>query len=136
MPVIYEIDSDRKTIRTRCVGPVTIEEVLDHFRILASDPNCPDSMDVLLDLSEQTSIPTKEELEEITHAVHSVRGRVRFGSCAIVACQDALFGMLRMWEVFAERYFRETYVFRTKREAEDWLATRRHNRSASAVRSD
>jgi hypothetical protein len=136
MPVVYEIDRDNRIIRTKCIGPVGIEEVLDHFRTLAGDPNCPDNLDVLLDLSEQTTIPTKENLEEVTRAVHNVRCTVRFGSCAIVARQDALFGMLRMWEVFAEPYFRETYVFRTNQEAEEWLASRRHNPGPSAVRGN
>jgi hypothetical protein len=143
MPVIYEIDRDNRIIRTKCIGPVTIEEVIDHFRTLERDPNCPDYLDVLLDVSEETTIPTKEELEEVTRAIHKVRGRVRFGACAIVAFQDALFGMLRMWEVFAEQYFRETYVFRTKEEAEAWLASRNCNSSSrhqsqtvSALRGD
>ena len=36
------------------------------------------------------------------------RGPVRaasFGGCAIIASRDALFGMARMFEVFAENYF-------------------------------
>ena len=37
-----------------------------------------------------------------------------------------------MWEVFTEQYFGETYVFRTKYEAEDWLASR--DRMSSTVR--
>jgi hypothetical protein len=130
MPVVYKIDRVNQIIRTKCIGPVTIEEVVDHFRTLEHDPNCPDYLDVLLDVSEETTIPTKEELEEVTRAVHNVRGRVRFGACAIVAFQDALFGMLRMWEVFAEQYFRETYVFRTSEEAEAWLASRQRNSSS------
>jgi acetyl esterase/lipase len=31
--------------------------------------------------------------------------------------------MLRMFEVFTDQYFRESYVFRTKRDAEAWLAS-------------
>jgi hypothetical protein len=136
MPVTYKIDREHRTIHTKCTGPVTIEEVVDHFRTLGRDPSCPDCVDVLLDLSEQTTIPTKENLEEVTRAIHCVQGRVQFGACAIVASQDALFGMLRMLEVFAEKYFRETYVFRTKHEAETWLAARHRKRTASAFRGD
>jgi hypothetical protein len=136
MPVTYEIDRANRMIRTKCTGPVTIEEVLDHFRILGQDPSCPDRVDVLLDLSEQTTIPTKENIEEVTRAIHGVQGRVQFGAFAIVACQDALFGMLRMLEVLAEHYFRETYVFRTKSEAETWLAARHRKQMASAFRGD
>jgi hypothetical protein len=122
MPVTYQIDQANKLIRTRCVGPVTIEEVIDHFCKLEEDPGCPDRLNVLLDLSEETSVPTMGNLEDVTRQISRIRGGVQFDACAIVACQDALYGMLRMFEVFAEQYFRESYVFRTGPEAEAWLA--------------
>ena len=124
MPVKYKIDKANRIIRTRCIGPVTIEEVVDHFRVLERDPDCPDRADVLLDLSEETSIPEKANLQKITEEIRRIRGRVQFGTCAIVAGTDALFGMLRMFEVFAAQYFRESFVFRTVDEAEAWLASR------------
>ena len=64
MAVTYQIDKAGRIIRTRCIGLVTLEEVIDHFRVLARDPDCPDYLDVLLDLSEQTSVPTKENLRQ------------------------------------------------------------------------
>ena len=131
MAVVYDIDREKKIIRTRCIGPVTLEEVVDHFRTLVQDPDAPDCLDVLLDLSEETSIPTKAELEEVTRALHNARSRIQFGFCAIVAVRDARFGMARMWEVFAERYFEGTYVFRSLPAAEAWLAT---HRSCSTAR--
>ena len=124
MPVKYQIDKANRIIRTRCTGQVTIEEVVNHFRELERDPDCPDHADVLLDLSEETSIPEKANLQEVADEIRRIRGRVQFGTCAIVACTDALFGMLRMFEVFAEQYFRETRVFRSLDEAEIWLASR------------
>jgi hypothetical protein len=125
MPVTYQIDKASNIIRTKCIGLVTIEEVIDHFRVLAQDPDCPDYLDVLLDLSEATTIPTKENLREVSRVISSVEGTVQFGICAIVACTDVLYGMLRMFEVFAEKGFRETRVFRTTEGAEAWLASRR-----------
>jgi hypothetical protein len=131
MPVKYQIDKANRIIRTRCTGLVTIEEVIAHFRVLERDPDCPDRVDVLLDLSEETSIPEKANLEEVTEEIRRIRGRVQFGTCAIIACSDALFGMLRMFEVFAEQYFRESCVFRTADEAEVWLASQRPTTSAA-----
>ena len=131
MPVKYQIDKAHRIIRTRCTGPVTIEEVVEHFRVLERDPDCPDRVDVLLDLSEETSIPTKENLQQVTGEIKRIRGRVQFGTCAIVACTDALFGMLRMFEVFAEQYFRESRVFRTASEAEAWLDSQHPTTSAA-----
>jgi hypothetical protein len=131
MPVEYQIDKVNTIIRTRCTGPVTIEEVVEHFHVLERDPDCPDLVNVLLDLSEQTSIPKKENLQAVAGEIKRIRGRVQFGSCAIVACTDALYGMLRMFQVFTEQYFRESYVFRTASEAEGWLAS--HHPTTSAA---
>ena len=131
MPVTYQIDKANRIIRTKCTGPVTIEEVLDHFRLLEGNPNCPDRADVLLDLSKQSSIPDAENLREVTSAIRKIQYRVQFGTCAIVARQDALFGMLRMFEVFAEKYFSAIGVFRTINEAEAWLASQRPTTSAA-----
>ena len=122
MPVTYKIDTAGETIRTECTGDVTLEEVLGHFRALAKDPDCPPRLDVLLDLSQTTSVPRSEDLRDVVTEIERVRGNVRFGACAIVACTDALFGMLRMFEVYAEQHFRNTSVFRTLPEAEEWLA--------------
>jgi len=113
---------------------VTIEEVVDHFRTLEHDPDCPDHVDVLLDLSEETSIPKTENLRRVTSEISRIQARVQFGACAIVACTDALFGMLRMFEVFAEEYFRESRVFRSVSEAEAWLALQRPTTSGAAQR--
>ena len=124
MPVTYQIDAENATIRTRCVGDVTLEEVIHHFHQLALDPDCPGRLGVLLDLSEETTIPKSNELRAVACAIGKVRTRVQFGACAIVAPRDALYGMLRVFEVFAENLFSETRVFRSLDEAEQWLAAR------------
>jgi len=131
MPVVYQIDKRNGIIRTQCLGPVTLEEVLNHFRVLERDPDCPNRLDVLLDLSETTSVPEKANLRDVTEEIRRIRHCLHFGTCAIVACTDALFGMLRMFEVFAEQYFLETCVFRTTSEAEEWLFTKHPVSSAA-----
>jgi hypothetical protein len=93
--------------------------------LLARDPRCPDPLDVLLDLSEQSSVPTKENLREVNRAISSVDGRIQFGTCAIVACTDVLYGMLRMFQVLAEKGFRETRVFRTTHVSSEQLREQR-----------
>jgi hypothetical protein len=125
MPVVYQIDKANRMIRTQCTGPVTIEEVVEHFHMLERDPDCPEHADVLLDLSQETSIPTKDNLLEVAGQIARVSDTVRFGRCAIVACTDVLYGMSRMFQVFNEAYFTETYVFRSAGEAEAWLIANR-----------
>src|SRR5215813_5845170 len=125
MPVSYQIDQIQGIIRTKCLGNVTLDEVIEHFGALEQDPECPDHLDVLLDLSETTSKPNADQLKAVSNEIGRIRKRVRFDACAIVACQDALFGMARMFEVFAEDRFRATRVFRALDEAEKWLDSQR-----------
>jgi len=122
MPVTYRIDADRKIIRTQCIGPVTLLEVIDHFRQLRQDLSKPDRLDVLLDLTETTSLPAGHQLYQVSQEVGNVRKQLQFGACAIVANRDALFGMMRMFEVIVEEYFDATRVFRSVDEAETWLS--------------
>lgn len=121
MPVTYEINSTRRLIHTRCAGSVTLEEVLGHFTDLVQDPACPDYLDVLLDLTETTTLPTSHELRAVSSEIARIRPRVQFGRCAIVTSHDAWYGTARMFEVYAVNYFRATDVFRTVNDAVLWL---------------
>jgi hypothetical protein len=122
MPVSYVIDKPGKFIQTRCFGNTTLEEVIGHFDELVQDPDCPDQLDVLLDLSESDSIPESDQLWTVSKKVGDTISRVRFGRCAIVAVQDVMFGMSRVFAAFTENYFTAVQVFRDKKEAQDWLA--------------
>lgn len=125
MPVTYTIDAGQRLIRTRCVGNVTFDEVISHFQTLAQDPLCPGHLDVLLDMSETTSLPETHQLNAVTFEIKTIQQKVQFGACAIVATRDALFGMLRVFEVMAHPYFRVIQVFRITSEAESWLNSQR-----------
>lgn len=131
MPITYRIDGANRLIHTTCIGPITVSEVVDHFRVLEQDPGCPGRVDVLLEVQDGTTVPKSEELEQVTSEIARIRGRVQFGTCAIVAPTDVLFGKMRMFEVFAEDYFQETRVFRTAGEAEVWLASQRQSRQTA-----
>jgi hypothetical protein len=96
--------------------------VTHHFVQLASDPVCPHHLDVFLDLSETTSLPESTQLRDVGNEIAGIRVRVKFGSCAIVAGGDALFGMMKEFEGLARQHFDEMRVFRVVAEAEEWLA--------------
>ena len=125
MPVTYTIDVKEKLIRTKCTGDVKFQEVIDHFRILEHDPNCADRLDVFLDLSRITSLPATGQITGVAREIARIKEKVRFNVCAVVAPTDALFGMLRMFEVMAKPYFTETRVFRSATDAEAWLTSQR-----------
>ena len=102
---------------------MTLQEVIDHFRTLEQDPQCPECTDVLLDLSEVDSLPEAPQLSTVVKELERIRAKVRFDACAIPASRNALFGMMRMFEVLAEEFFRVTRTFRIATEAEAWLVS-------------
>lgn len=121
MPVVYEIDQTRNTIYTNCIGDVTLYEVVEHFHTLEEDPDCPKHLDVLLNLSDQASVPSSSQLRIVSEEISRVKGRVQFGACAIVVNSDALFGAAMIFEVLAARGFRVTKIFRDRDAALSWL---------------
>jgi hypothetical protein len=121
VPVTYEIDSERRLVRTRCAGAVTFAEVLAHFDELERDPARPEQLDVILDLTGSATLPESDQLRAVAARVGEVR-LPRFERVAIVADRDSMFGMARMFEVFAEAHFGASRVFRQAEEAERWLA--------------
>jgi len=121
MPVTYEIHRERNLIQTRCQGETTLAEVFAHFDVLEKDRNRPDRPDVLLDLTEQASLPTAAQIQAAANRVGLASWLIDFRACAVVVNRDALFGMLRMFEVFAQRYFERLRVFRDAGEARRWL---------------
>ena len=125
MPVVYIIDPEQNLIRTRCIGDVKLPEVLDHFRTLQLDPDCPNWLDVLLDVSEITSPPFTGEIHAVAQEISRTKSKVQFKICAVIAPSDAMYGMMRMFSVLAEPYFCAVRVFRTGPAAEEWLSSQR-----------
>jgi hypothetical protein len=124
MPVTYTIDVSRALIVTQCVGHVTLAEVQEHFRELARIWPLVDRLDVLLDLTEQTSLPTLRDLEQVAAELDEQIGPRRFARCAVVTEQDRqdLHESMQMFEVLVGRFFDAIEIFRTPSAALVWLA--------------
>jgi hypothetical protein len=123
MPITYAIDEGRRMIHTVGTGDVTPDEVASHLEELERSLSREVQFDVLLDLGACTSLPSSEQLRDVVTRLERLGGRHRFARCAIVARREALFGMTRMFEVFAQDQFGETRAFRATDEAEQWLRT-------------
>lgn len=125
MPVTYTIDSQAKLIRTTCSNPTKLEEVIDHFRTLSTDPAYVNDLDVLLDVTNAGIVPDSRQLSAVSMELGRLGGKLKFGTCAIIAGGDAIFGMMRMFEAFTRKHFREISVFREAQSAEEWLNSQR-----------
>jgi hypothetical protein len=133
MPVTYSIDATRRLIHTVCARPLTFAQVMDHFRELKEDPACSGRLDVLLDVSDADLVPEGHQLVAVSGAIRSIRDKVQFGLCAVVAGRDAMFGMMRVFEVRAGDHFGAIHVFRETAEAEIWLASQKIATGAGSV---
>ena len=122
MPVIYTIDVPSALIVTRCVGHVTLAEVRDHFRELARVWPPVERLNVLLDLTEQTSLPTLRELEGVAAEITAQLGPSPFGRCAVITEQDSLFESMEMFQVLVGHFFEKMEIFRTSSAAIAWMA--------------
>ena len=80
----YTIDVPMGLIVTECSGQVTLGEVQEHFQELARVWPPVDRLDVLLDLTDQISLPTLRDLEAVAMELDAQIGPRRFGRCAVV----------------------------------------------------
>jgi hypothetical protein len=120
MPIDYRVDAQAGRIHVTCVGNVTPREVLAYFDKLEGDPECPARVDALVDLRGVTSLPESRQLRAMSARIAGAR-RIAFGLCAIAASSDVMFGIARMFAVYAEAYFEQIQVFRALAEGDAWL---------------
>jgi hypothetical protein len=121
MPIVYRIDPAAGLLETACQGDVALEEVLQHFAELGT-LTLPPRLDVLLDLSDMTSLPDSGQIRIAADTLTGLRHKTSWGACAVVAKQDVIFGMSRMFGVYAEQVFARVHVCREPDEAKRWLA--------------
>jgi hypothetical protein len=95
--------------------------VQEHFQELARVWPPVDRLNVLLDVRDQTSLPTLRELEEVAAEIDTHIGPWRFGRCAVVTELDLLLGSMEMFEVLVGRFFDAVEIFRTPSAAMAWL---------------
>jgi hypothetical protein len=122
MPVTFVIDPQARLIKTIGSGDVTLEEVEQHFReLVRAWPDGIPRLNVLLDLTTCSSVPGFRELRSVVSYIDASGGRRRFGRCAVITHRELLYGMLRVFEVFAAGKFDAVRVFRSETDAIQWL---------------
>jgi hypothetical protein len=102
-----------------------LEEVIGHFHELEADASLPARLDVLLDLTPMDSLPESYQLKSVAAEMDRMQSKVTWGRFAVVADRDALYGMIRMFQVFTENVFVSSRVFRSLEEAGVWLGSPR-----------
>ena len=119
MPATYEIDSAERVVRTRLWGVVTDDEVYDHNNRLRSDPKFHSDYRQLVDMCGIT----KAEVSSTMIGDTAINQFFEPGSRrAIIASDDAVFGLARMFALRSESVGQTIEVYRERSRAEEWLA--------------
>jgi hypothetical protein len=118
MPTSYSIDPVRRLVTSRIWGVVTNEEVLEHNRLLSSDPAFNPSYRQFADMSGVTrNLVTFPNVQETARDQYFTPGTRR----ALVVADDNTFGLCRMFATYAEAVGQTIEVFREREAAEAWL---------------
>ncbi len=125
MPISYQIErkgSRHGVVRTTCCGAVTFDQVMEHLATLSADPERPETLDVILDLCDVDTLPDRGQVRAVAEEMGQLPPVVGWGSLAVVAGRDVVFGVSRMFETLSQSTFHATHVFRTRDDAEVWLS--------------
>ena len=124
MPVKQEVDPERGEMRTTAEGPITIDDIRKHLTSEHRDKGL--AYRELIEASRAIVAFSPSDVRTTVEILRQYGREGVLGPTAIVVGNDLAYGMIRMLAILLEGIC-ELQPFRTRQEAEQWLA------SASAV---
>ena len=127
MPIRFCVDLERRILIAEVDGAVDDDDLLDYGERLARDPEVKYAVHELVDLSGVAldSAVSAEGVRRLADFWRDREGVLQSTTrVAIVAPNDAAFGMARMYQLIREGGPDEIQVFRERPEAEAWLTGR------------
>jgi hypothetical protein len=118
LPVVYEIDANRRLVTTRCWGAVTPDEIYQHNQKLRTDPAFDPSYRQVADMTAMTAVTVGTSVITETALDQFFNPGTRR---AFVASHDGVFGMARMYSLHAESLGQTIEVFRDLEPARAWI---------------
>ena len=118
MPLTYRVNADERLIVTTATGTLTDRDIMDHKQALVDDPHVEPGMAELTDVRGVTELAvTPDGIRMFTSfdRVHASDA----GRLAIVASEDFMFGMARMYQMRGTDD--SVGVFRSVEDARAWL---------------
>nr|HEV7953882.1 hypothetical protein [Candidatus Acidoferrales bacterium] len=120
MPVTYKIDKERRLVSSNAYGVVTREEILDHQRKLAADPDFSPTFSQIADFTRTTKLEIKAADVQAFAARNIFASTVRR---AIVVTDGEAFGLARMFEILRDAKGEEgNRVFLKMEDALKWVS--------------
>jgi len=125
VPIVYTVEPTRNRVTLVYTGTITDRELFETFDRLYRDPAHRVGMDELSDLRTVhnvtvTSVGLQALADQTARNLDQARQTWRV---AVVAPQDVVFGLARMYGLFREDSPELVRVFRDLASAEEWLAS-------------
>jgi len=131
------IDTSAGLVIHEAEGPLSLDEIESEVQATLANPAFRPGMKTVWDLRDASIATLSEDAVRSLIEFNLVRKEQRGGGrAAIVASQDADFGIARMFQAYAEALPWETMVFRGLDDALPWLQGSTSHREAYAVPGD
>lgn len=122
MPISYRIDLRQNVIWTIVTGILTDGELLEHKQKIVKDPDFRPGMRELSDARNVERLDiTSEGVQRFVAQDADDALLLRNHRIAIVAQEDVVFGMARMYGMMTEKYLGDVMVFRDMKDAMNWI---------------
>lgn len=122
MPLTYRILPQHDLVWTTATGVLTDDDILDHKRRLLADPARRPNMRELSDIRRITELAvTPAGVQRMAAMDSNDAAELGDHRLALVAGEDVVVGMARMYAAFTEQHVPHVGVFRSLEEALQWL---------------
>ena len=124
-PVPLDVEfAEPSRFHVRASGEVTVVEIQSAIAGILSHPRMHSGTDVLVDAREVERVPTTPDLRRVARWMKPMVD-VGLGAVGIVTENPVIFGVARMFSVFAEAVGASVGAFRDVDEARAWLSEER-----------
>lgn len=110
--------------RVRASGEVTLDQIRVLYAEIMAHPNLSGGVDSLVECVQMDAVPSTSELRVAARELRAVLDR-GMGAVGVVSSDPYVYGVARMFGVFAEAFGATVGSFRDTPAAERWLASRR-----------
>ena len=125
MPIDAITDHARRRVTLTVTGDVTAAEVFAFIRSAEAVPGDARPYDLLVDQRlANVDVRTSAEARQLASAAEAAQPARRSGGIALVASNDAMFGLARMYAAHRGQSGITIEVFRSIEDAERWFAHR------------
>jgi hypothetical protein len=122
MPMTYTIDASQQLVRALGSGVLTDDDVMKHRQALAADPAFTAQMREISDIRSVKDFQvTPAGVRIMVAADVKMVAAGGMHKLAVVAEENVAYGMSRMYQTLGEPNIRSVGVFRTYKDAEEWL---------------